>query len=145
MKKYLVIASVLFTVACNNNADQKAAEQTDTAVTTENKSLIPSEESIYGSPEFIDGKYEIINYIKEGKKLEFPNKIFIQFFKKGEIVDHTGLKLYYKIKADSIYINPVLANINDVASKITYTNAEKTGFILTNKVQNSAVTYLLAK
>ncbi len=143
MKKYLAIASVLFTVACNNNADQKATENTDSTVATSNNNTSTTTESKFGSPEFLIGKYEITEYISENKKLDLKKQTTLEFFKDGKIIDNDGNNLFYKIAKDSVFIGREMNNLSPNGQSIKYLNAEKTSFSLSDDSRKSKITYKL--
>ncbi len=89
MKKYFLPALLVLAVACNNNADQKAAESTE----PENKE---AGNSLYG-------KWKVIGVSINGEKAEFgPGSLEIK--ENGDYIGIDGTLYKFSTKNDSLFI-----------------------------------------
>ena len=137
MKKYFVFTAVLFSVACNNNGDQKSSVSPEVET-----SKLSKEDTTSGSG-VLSGNFEIIDYKKDNVKVELPETI-VQFTRKGDFIKSDGNSFLYKIEGDSISI---LLNDNYVITKsgIEFMNADKTAFTIKNPKEKSEYTYQKVK
>jgi len=133
MKKYLVLSTVVFFVACNNHEDQKspAAPKPETF-------KLSMEDTTSGTG-VLSGNFEIIDYKKDNVKVTLP-KTIVQFTRKGDFIKSDGNTFLYKIEGDSISI---LLNNNLVISKsgIEFLNADKSSLKIKNPLEKTEYIY----
>ena len=91
MKKYFVFTAVFFSVACNNNEDQKSFVSPEVET-----SKLSKEDTTSGSG-VLSGNFEIIDYKKDNVKVELP-KTVVQFTKGGDVIKSDGVSFFYKIE-----------------------------------------------
>ena len=87
MKKYLFVATVLFTLSCKNN-DSKAKEQS-----TETKAAT---NTLYG-------KWKVVGQSINGENRNFAEGV-VQFKESGEFLGLTGVVFKYTINGDSLIL-----------------------------------------
>jgi len=87
MKKYLFVATVLFTLSCKNN-DSKAKEQS-----TETKA----------APRSLYGKWKVVSQTVNGEERGFGEGS-VEFKENGEYIGYTGGSLKFTINGDSLIL-----------------------------------------